>query len=63
MWWIREVEIPTNPDFDNCEIVYDEIVPGQIIALQLMCDIALGSEDISVLYPKTNPKKQDKLRK
>jgi hypothetical protein len=31
VWWIIEVEIPTNPDFDEKEIIYDEILPGKEI--------------------------------
>jgi hypothetical protein len=31
LWWIKEVEISTNPDFDNKEISYDGIVSGKEI--------------------------------
>ncbi|MBA3696543.1 MAG: hypothetical protein H0W85_07250 [Methylotenera sp.] len=34
-WWILNVEIPTNPDFDNQEIDEDEIVCGPVLSLQL----------------------------
>jgi len=30
-WWIREVEIPTNPDFDGKEIPDEEIISGKVI--------------------------------
>jgi len=30
-WWIREVEIPTNPDFDGKEIPDEEILPGKVM--------------------------------
>lgn len=30
-WWIREVEIPTNPNFDGKEIPDEEILPGKVI--------------------------------
>jgi hypothetical protein len=30
-WWIREVEIPTNPDFDGKDIPDDEIMSGKEI--------------------------------
>ena len=29
LWWIREVEIPTNPDYDGSEINDDEIISGK----------------------------------
>jgi hypothetical protein len=50
VWWIKEVEIPSNPAFDGKEISEDGIVPGTLLALQLLCDIALGDEDRSRFY-------------
>ena len=50
VWWIKEVEIPTNPDFDGQEISEDAIVPGRSIGLRLLCDIALGDETKSRFY-------------
>ncbi|MBI2350775.1 MAG: hypothetical protein HYV00_04740 [Deltaproteobacteria bacterium] len=50
VWWIREVDIPTNPDFDGREIDEAVIIPGPVIGLQLLCDIALGSEERSRFY-------------
>lgn len=50
LWWIVEVEIPTNPDFDGQEIDYEGIVPGPVMHVQLLCSIALGSDDESRFY-------------
>jgi hypothetical protein len=50
VWWIKEVEIPTNPDFEGKEISQDGIVPGSVLGLQLLCDIALGDEKKSRFY-------------
>ncbi len=50
VWWIVGVEIPCNPDFDKQDINVDKIVPGRIMALQLLCDIALGPEEKSKYY-------------
>jgi len=50
VWWIKEVEIPTNPDFDGKEIFEDGIRSGSVISFQLLCDIALGDEDRSRFY-------------
>lgn len=46
-WWILNVEIPTNPDLDGVEISEEGIVPGQIMTLRLLLDIALGAENES----------------
>ena len=43
VWWIVNLEIPANPDFDGKEIDEAGIVPGSLISLQLMMDIALGA--------------------
>jgi len=50
VWWIVSVEIPCNPEFDKQDIDVDKIVPGRIMALQLLCDIALGPEEKSKYY-------------
>lgn len=44
VWWIINVEIPTNPDFDGTEeIDEDGIQPGPCISMQIMMDVATGS--------------------
>ena len=48
--WIKEVEIPAIPDFDGKEIDEREIMPGRVIGLQVLCDIALGDEEKSRVY-------------
>ena len=50
VWWIKEVEIPTIDDFDGQEIDEGEIMPGRVISLQLLRDIALGDEENSRSY-------------
>jgi hypothetical protein len=49
-WWILNVDIATDPDFENQRIDEKDIIPGPIIALQLMVDIALGQEGESKKY-------------
>lgn len=49
-WWILNVEIPTNPDLNGREINEEGIVPGQIMTLRLLLDIALGTENESKFY-------------
>lgn len=50
VWWITKVEIPTNPDFDGREVDEGGIVPGPIMGMQLLMDIALGDEERSRFY-------------
>jgi len=51
-WWIVNVEIPTNPDLAGKEDEIDEegIVPGPIISLRMMLDVALGSDEAAYFY-------------
>lgn len=49
-WWIREVEIPTNPDFEGQDIDEDGIMSGRVMGVRLLCDIALGDEKTSQFY-------------
>lgn len=50
VWWITNVEIPTDPDFDGRGVDEEGIVPGPIMTIQLLCDIALGDEERSRFY-------------
>ncbi len=47
VWWVKEFEIPSNPDFDGQEVDTADISPGSVIALKMLCAIALGSDDES----------------
>lgn len=49
-WWIREVEMPTDPDLAGQEIDEKGIVPGSVLMLQVLCDIALGDQERSRFY-------------
>lgn len=51
-WWIVNVEIPTNPDFDGKYDEIDEngIIPGPILSLRMMIDVALGSDEKAKFY-------------
>ena len=44
-WWIINVEIPTNPDFDGKDIDEDGIISGPSWVMQLLVQVALGAED------------------
>jgi hypothetical protein len=51
-WWIINVEIPTNPDFDGKydEIDEKEIISGLVMSLRMMIDVALGSDEKAKFY-------------
>jgi hypothetical protein len=44
-WWIVNVEIPTNPDFDGEEVDVEGVVPGSVLTLRMLRDIALAPDD------------------
>ena len=50
MWWIINFDIPANPGHDEREIDEEGIVPGPIIAMTLLVDIALGDDEQSSFY-------------
>jgi len=51
-WWILNVEIPTDPDLASQagEIDEDGIIPGRIMNLRMMIDVALGSDEVANYY-------------
>jgi hypothetical protein len=49
-WWIKNVEIPTNPDFDGEEVKDEDITTGTTLLVRLLMDIALGDEVSSNFY-------------
>jgi hypothetical protein len=46
VWWVVNVEIPTNPNFDGQEIDEAGIVPGAVISLQMLIQVASGSTEL-----------------
>ncbi len=50
IWWVVNFEIPANPDLDDKEINEDGIITSPVMFLQLMCEIALGTEEKSRSY-------------
>jgi hypothetical protein len=44
-WWIVNVELPTNPDFDGQEIDEDGIISGPSWIMQMLSQVALGIGD------------------
>ncbi len=50
VWWIVNVELSVNPDYDGKEIDEDGIMPGPLVSLKILCDVALGSDEQSRFY-------------
>jgi hypothetical protein len=50
VWWITNVEIATDSDLVGSDINADGIIPGPVIGIRLLCDIALGDEEQSRFY-------------
>ena len=46
VWWVVNFEIPTNPDFDGQEIDETDIVPGAILSLQMLIQVASGNTEL-----------------
>lgn len=50
VWWIMNVELAINPDYDGQEIDEAGIMPGPLMSLRVLCDVALGSDEQSRFY-------------
>ena len=46
VWWVVNFEIPTNPDFDGQEIDEAGIVPGAVLSLQMLIQVASGNTEL-----------------
>lgn len=46
VWWVVNVEIPINPDYDGKEIDHAGIVPGAVLSLQMLIEVASGSTEL-----------------
>lgn len=51
VWWVVNLEIPVNPDFDGSEEIDEEgIVPGPVLMLQMMLEVLSGNEELLMHY-------------
>lgn len=46
VWWVVNVEIPTNPDYADAEVDEEGIVPGAILSLQMLLEVASGNTEL-----------------
>ncbi|WP_341303246.1 hypothetical protein [Pseudomonas sp. TMP25] len=53
VWWVINLDIATNPDFDGQEIDEAGIVPGSILSLQVLIEVASGNTELLEQWRKT----------
>lgn len=58
VWWVVNVEISTNPDFDGQEIDEAGIVPGAVLSLQMLIEVASGNTELLERWRKERVKGQ-----
>lgn len=46
VWWVVNFELAINSDYDDQEIDESEIVPGSILSLQILLQVASGSTEL-----------------
>ncbi|OZY85705.1 hypothetical protein CBP51_01230 [Cellvibrio mixtus] len=61
VWWVVNVEIPTNPDYDGQEIDESGIVPGGILSLQIMLEVVSGNSTLLEKYREARNKGTNKV--
>lgn len=57
VWWVVNVEIPTNPDYDDTEIDVEGIVPGSILSLQMLLEVVGGNTELLEAWRSLRAKK------
>ena len=46
VWWVVNVELATNPSFANREVDEAGIVPGPVLSLQMLIEVASGNTEL-----------------
>ena len=49
-WWIVNVDVPTNPDFDGKDVDERSVTSGPEMAMSVLWDIAAGDEEEAWSY-------------
>jgi hypothetical protein len=52
VWWIVNVDMATDPDCEGRSFDEEKIVPGPLMFLQILFDVALGDDEKSSFYYK-----------
>ena len=58
VWWVMNLEIPTNPDYDGKEIDESGVVPGPVWMFQLMMEVASGNSTYLDEFRKMNAQRR-----
>jgi hypothetical protein len=59
VWWVLNVEVPTNPDFDDVTIEPAQVIPGRLATLHMLLQIALGDTAESRAYVEEYRRRMD----
>ena len=46
VWWVVNVELPINPDYSDTKVDEANIVPGSILSLQMLLEVASGNTQL-----------------
>jgi hypothetical protein len=46
-WWVINLDVDTDPDWDGVEIDPNEVTHGSTIIMQILVDVALGDDDLA----------------
>ncbi len=46
VWWVVNFEIAINPDFDDQELDEKDVVPGAVLSLQMLIEVASGNTEL-----------------
>ena len=56
VWWVVNVEIATDPRFDDVEVDSEGITPGPILMMQIMFEVIAGNESLKEYYKNSSGK-------
>ena len=59
VWWIVNVELATNPDYNEEEVDVDGIIPGPILSIQMMLLVLSGNQELLKTYRSASRKNAD----
>ena len=57
VWWVVNVELAINPDYADQEVDKEGIVPGAILSLQILIQVATGNTELLKAWRQARPAK------
>lgn len=58
VWWVKNVELATDPDYDGTEVRDEDIVPGTLMFLQVIAEVGLKEGEEAEMYLREFQKRQ-----